>query len=197
MWGATIFVRARVLCCACSQRTTRGAVCQALLPHLLRARRDRTRRLGRCAPLAHCRRVRVRACARAGASGSSVLACQDTPLVPQRAASLRRRPAYPARGCRALTRADASASQQGGVFSLRITFSESYPEKPPRVRFTSEVYHPNVYSDGTLCMDIIQDAWSPIHNVCTLLTSIQVGLAKRPLHCYASQLTRHAARRAS
>ena len=30
-----------------------------------------------------------------------------------------------------------------------------------------------VYSDGTLCMDIIQDQWSPIHNVCTLLTSIQ------------------------
>ena len=31
-----------------------------------------------------------------------------------------------------------------------------------------------MYSDGTLCMDIIQDQWSPIHNVCTLLTSIQV-----------------------
>ena len=61
----------------------------------------------------------------------------------------------------------------GGVFSLRMTFGEQYPEKPPRVRFTSEVFHPNVYSDGTLCMDIIQDQWSPIHNVCTLLTSIQ------------------------
>jgi ubiquitin-conjugating enzyme E2 A len=62
---------------------------------------------------------------------------------------------------------------EGGVFSLRITFGEQYPEKPPRVRFTSEMFHPNVYSDGTLCMDIIQDAWSPCHSVCTLLTSIQ------------------------
>ncbi len=62
---------------------------------------------------------------------------------------------------------------EGGVFSLRIIFSDSYPEKPPRVRFTSEVYHPNVYSDGTLCMDIIQDQWSPCHNICTILTSIQ------------------------
>ena len=25
-------------------------------------------------------------------------------------------------------------------------------DKPPRVRFTTEVFHPNVYSDGTLCM---------------------------------------------
>ncbi|MCO5581285.1 hypothetical protein L7F22_035164 [Adiantum nelumboides] len=61
----------------------------------------------------------------------------------------------------------------GGIFSLRLIFGENYPEKPPRVRFTSEVYHPNVYSDGTLCMDIIQDAWSPCHNVSTILTSIQ------------------------
>ena len=68
---------------------------------------------------------------------------------------------------------DPNLRLAGGVFSLRMTFGEQYPEKPPRVRFTSEVFHPNVYSDGTLCMDIIQDQWSPIHNVCTLLTSIQ------------------------
>ncbi|CAN6562769.1 unnamed protein product [Malus baccata var. baccata] len=59
---------------------------------------------------------------------------------------------------------------EGGVFSLRLTFSERYPEKPPRVRFTSEIFHPNVYRDGSLCMDIIQDAWSPCHNVSTILT---------------------------
>lgn len=34
---------------------------------------------------------------------------------------------------------------EGGIFSLRITFTEHYPEKPPRVRFTSEMFHPNVY----------------------------------------------------
>lgn len=64
---------------------------------------------------------------------------------------------------------------EGGVFSLRITFSDQYPEKPPRVRFTSEMFHPNVYSDGTLCMDIIQDRWSPCHSISTVLTSIQVS----------------------
>ncbi|KAK9811384.1 hypothetical protein WJX72_002972 [[Myrmecia] bisecta] len=62
---------------------------------------------------------------------------------------------------------------EGGIFSLRIIFSENYPDKPPKVRFTSEMFHPNVYSDGTLCMDIIQDQWSPCHNICTILTSVQ------------------------
>ena len=32
---------------------------------------------------------------------------------------------------------------QGGIFSLRLTFPETYPEKPPRIRFVSEVFHPN------------------------------------------------------
>mmetsp|Transcript_40360 Transcript_40360/g.67641 ORF Transcript_40360/g.67641 Transcript_40360/m.67641 type:complete len:157 (+) Transcript_40360:199-669(+) len=62
---------------------------------------------------------------------------------------------------------------EGGIFSLRLTFGEQYPDKPPRVRFTSELFHPNVFNDGILCMDTIQDQWSPCHNVCTLLTSIQ------------------------
>lgn len=45
---------------------------------------------------------------------------------------------------------------EGGIFHLKITFSESYPGKPPRVRFTSELFHPNVFKDGNICLDIIQ-----------------------------------------
>lgn len=30
-----------------------------------------------------------------------------------------------------------------------------------------------VYTDGTLCLDLLQDQWSPCHNVSSLLTSIQ------------------------
>ncbi|PNW75165.1 hypothetical protein CHLRE_12g515450v5 [Chlamydomonas reinhardtii] len=62
---------------------------------------------------------------------------------------------------------------EGGIFTLRFTFTERYPDKPPRVRFSSEMFHPNVYQDGSLCMDVLQDQWSPCHNVSTLLTSIQ------------------------
>ena len=30
-----------------------------------------------------------------------------------------------------------------------------------------------MFPDGGLCLDIIRDAWSPIHSVQTILTSIQ------------------------
>ena len=62
---------------------------------------------------------------------------------------------------------------EGGIFSLRLQFPESYPNKPPRVRFTSVMFHPNVYSDGTLCLDLLQDNWKPIYTVASILTAIQ------------------------
>eukprot|EP00695_Tsukubamonas_globosa_P000841 TRINITY_DN1773_c0_g1_i1.p2 TRINITY_DN1773_c0_g1~~TRINITY_DN1773_c0_g1_i1.p2 ORF type:complete len:142 (+),score=1.16 TRINITY_DN1773_c0_g1_i1:94-519(+) len=62
---------------------------------------------------------------------------------------------------------------EGGIYNLRLTFPESYPDKPPKVRFQCDIYHPNVFTDGTLCLDIIQDKWSPIYTISTILTSIQ------------------------
>ena len=48
-----------------------------------------------------------------------------------------------------------------------------YPNKPPKVRFVSHVFHPNVYADGQICLDILQSKWSPIYDVAALLASIQ------------------------
>jgi ubiquitin-protein ligase len=31
----------------------------------------------------------------------------------------------------------------GGIFQLKISFSEDYPAKAPKIRFTSEMFHPN------------------------------------------------------
>lgn len=40
----------------------------------------------------------------------------------------------------------------GGVYALRLTFSEQYPEKPPRVRFTCQMFHPNGTLFVALCV---------------------------------------------
>ncbi|KAF6157962.1 hypothetical protein GIB67_015278 [Kingdonia uniflora] len=53
----------------------------------------------------------------------------------------------------------------------------------------------SIYHDGTLCMDIIQDAWSPCHNVSTILTSVQSLLTDpnpaSPANPEAAQLYQH------
>jgi hypothetical protein len=54
-----------------------------------------------------------------------------------------------------------------------LNFDESYPNKPPTVKFLSKMFHPNVYANGELCLDILQNRWSPTYDVAAILTSIQ------------------------
>ncbi len=61
----------------------------------------------------------------------------------------------------------------GGLYHLRLQFKANYPQEPPKVRFVSRMFHPNIFKDGSLCLDIIQKEWSPIYTVSTILTSIQ------------------------
>jgi ubiquitin-conjugating enzyme E2 A len=62
---------------------------------------------------------------------------------------------------------------EGGTFKLNLTFSEDYPNKAPVVKFESKMFHPNIYADGAICLDILQNQWSPIYDVSAVLTSIQ------------------------
>ena len=62
---------------------------------------------------------------------------------------------------------------EDGTFRLVMQFDEQYPNKPPAVRFISEMFHPNVYASGELCLDILQNRWSPTYDVAAILTSIQ------------------------
>ena len=61
----------------------------------------------------------------------------------------------------------------GGCFKLILEFNEEYPVKPPDVRFCTTIFHPNVYNDGKICLDILNNQWSSIFDVRTILESIQ------------------------
>uniref|UniRef100_A0A8C9DD38 Ubiquitin conjugating enzyme E2 A n=1 Tax=Prolemur simus TaxID=1328070 RepID=A0A8C9DD38_PROSS len=79
-----------------------------------------------------------------------------------------------------------------GTFKLTIEFTEEYPNKPPTVRFISKMFHPNVYADGSICLDILQNRWSPTYDVSSILTSIQSLLDEpnpnSPANSQAAQL---------
>lgn len=62
---------------------------------------------------------------------------------------------------------------EDGTFRLLLQFDEQYPNKPPSVKFISEMFHPNVYASGEICLDILQNRWSPTYDVSSILTSIQ------------------------
>lgn len=81
---------------------------------------------------------------------------------------------------------------EGGTFHLMLTFSEEYPNKPPKVQFTTKMFHPNIYNDGQICLDILQNQWSPIYDISAILTSIQSLLCdpnpQSPANSEAAQL---------
>jgi len=62
---------------------------------------------------------------------------------------------------------------EGGTFKLILEFTEDYPNKAPAVRFLTKMFHPNIYNDGQICLDILQNQWSPIYDISAILTSIQ------------------------
>lgn len=60
----------------------------------------------------------------------------------------------------------------GGVFFLTIHFPTDYPFKPPKVNFTTKIYHPNINSNGSICLDILRSQWSPALTISKVLLSI-------------------------
>ncbi|EGO28541.1 hypothetical protein SERLADRAFT_459079, partial [Serpula lacrymans var. lacrymans S7.9] len=74
---------------------------------------------------------------------------------------------------------------EGGFFKARLTFPSEFPLLPPTMRFITPMWHPNIYSDGTVCVSILhkpghdeygyEDAgerWMPVHTVESILLSV-------------------------
>lgn len=64
-----------------------------------------------------------------------------------------------------------------GLFKLSIKIPDDYPIKPPSIRFLKPIFHPNIYRDGKICLDVLLQEWSPVQNIRTILISIRSLLA--------------------
>ncbi|GJN06276.1 hypothetical protein PR202_gb26930 [Eleusine coracana subsp. coracana] len=86
----------------------------------------------------------------------------------------------------------AGTAYEGTSYRLGLTFTAEYPYKPPKVRFDTPCFHPNVDVHGNICLDILQDKWSSAYDVRTILLSIQSLLGEpnndSPLNTQAAAL---------
>lgn len=58
-------------------------------------------------------------------------------------------------------------------YRLSLEFPAGYPYQPPRVKFLTSCFHPNVDNQGFICLDILKDKWSALYDVRSILLSIQ------------------------
>lgn len=58
-------------------------------------------------------------------------------------------------------------------YKLSLEFPSGYPYNAPTVKFLTPCYHPNVDTQGNICLDILKDKWSALYDVRTILLSIQ------------------------
>jgi hypothetical protein len=85
---------------------------------------------------------------------------------------------------------DGRALSEGGFFNGTLTFPTDYPMSPPTMKFTTKIWHPNVYEDGRVCISILHppgddeygyekasERWNPIHTVESIILSVITMLA--------------------
>jgi ubiquitin-protein ligase len=61
---------------------------------------------------------------------------------------------------------------EDGLFFIDIEIPHDYPFKPPKIKFTTSIYHCNINEKGGICLDSIKDRWSPASSIRRVLTEI-------------------------
>lgn len=61
----------------------------------------------------------------------------------------------------------------GGVFRIELNVDRSYPFKPPKARFLTPIWHPNITREGRICLGILGKDWSPSINLVGVIEAIR------------------------
>ncbi|VDO03074.1 unnamed protein product [Rodentolepis nana] len=85
----------------------------------------------------------------------------------------------------------ADTIYDGGCFKALLEFPQDYPNRPPKMQFITDMWHPNISATGNVCISILHDPgedrfgyerpeerWLPVHTVESIIMSVISMLAE-------------------
>lgn len=97
----------------------------------------------------------------------------------------------------ALLAGPSDTPYEKGHFKITIDVPQDYPISPPKCRFLTRIFHPNIHFDtGEICFELfLKDKWTPactLETVCrAILNLLSNPNADSPLNCDCGNLIRN------
>lgn len=62
---------------------------------------------------------------------------------------------------------------EGGVFRCKLIIGSEFPAAPPRGVFLTKIFHPNVSTNGDICVNTLKKDWNPDYGIMHILQVIR------------------------
>lgn len=55
----------------------------------------------------------------------------------------------------------AGTPYENGVFRMKLLLSHDFPQSPPKGYFLTKIFHPNIATNGEICVNTLKKDWNP------------------------------------
>ncbi|XP_057466948.1 ubiquitin-conjugating enzyme E2 22-like [Actinidia eriantha] len=55
----------------------------------------------------------------------------------------------------------AGTPYESGVFRMKLILSHDFPQSPPKGYFLTKIFHPNIATNGEICVNTLKKDWNP------------------------------------